>query len=323
MVLNIVKFCAYHYHMVMNWENALRLRHIRCFLEVARVESVSIAAGHLNITQPAVSKTLKELETLLGTRLFDRVGRELRLNEQGRIFQSHAAASLTELSRAHDRLAQAAQSAVQLTIGVLPTAATELVPLAAIEFHGAMPHARLNVRTGPNWLLYNQMRDGQLDLVVGRMPEAGILTGLTFEQLYSEDVVVIVRPDHPILGCHSPQDHLRHYSMILPPKGAVIRGTVERYLTSMGLRDAQGVFETVALPFGRRVVQDSDMLWFISRGVVTEELRRGTLAAIHLGSALLAGPVGICQVENASPHTARSVLIDHLRDVAQRITQPE
>ncbi len=319
MVLNIVNFGIYHYHMVMNWENALRLRHIRCFLEVARVESVSLAATHLNITQPAVSKTLKELETLLNTRLFDRVGRELRLNEQGRIFQSHAAASLTELSRAHDRLGQAAQSAVQLTIGVLPTAATELVPLAAIEFHRAMPHARLNVRTGPNWLLYNQMRDGQLDLVVGRMPEAGILTGLTFEQLYTEDVVLITRPDHPLLTSTNQGAELVRFPMILPPKGAVIRGTVERYLTSIGLRDAQGVFETVALPFGRKVVQSTDMIWFISRGVVQEEIKQGSVAAINLGSALLAGPVGIFLSQNAIPNAARSVLVDHLRTIAQRL----
>jgi hypothetical protein len=80
----------------MNWDQALRLRHIKCFLQVARVESVSLAAASLNITQPAVSKTIKELEELLQTQLFDRVGRRLQLNEQGRIFQNHAAASWLE-----------------------------------------------------------------------------------------------------------------------------------------------------------------------------------------------------------------------------------
>ena len=305
----------------MSWENALRLRHIRCFLEVARVESVSDAAAQLNITQPAVSKTLKELETLLGTRLFDRVGRELRLNEQGRIFQSHAASSLTELSRAHDRLQHNTPDTIPLAIGVLPTAATELVPLAALEFARDMPNARLNVRTGPNWLLYNQMRDGQLDLVVGRMPEAGVLTGLSFEQLYSEDVVLVTRPDHPLLTSIRRDRDLTRFPLILPPKGAVIRSTVERYLTSIGLRDAQGVFETVALPFGRKVVQSSDMVWFISRGVVQEEISRGTLAAINLGSALLAGPVGVFLPQNAKPNPARSTLVEHLRSVARKISQ--
>jgi LysR family pca operon transcriptional activator len=83
----------------MSWDARLRLRHLRCFLEIARAESVSLAAEQLNITQPAVSRSLKELEDMLGTHLFDRVGRGLRLNEAGRVFQSHAAASMVELMR--------------------------------------------------------------------------------------------------------------------------------------------------------------------------------------------------------------------------------
>ena len=70
----------------MNWDQALRLRHIKCFLEVARVESVSLAAMCNN---PRF-KTIKELEELLQTRLFDRVGRRLQL-KQGRIFKIAAA----------------------------------------------------------------------------------------------------------------------------------------------------------------------------------------------------------------------------------------
>ncbi|MFC6590213.1 LysR family transcriptional regulator [Sulfitobacter pacificus] len=88
----------------MNWDAHLRLRHVRCFLEIARAESVSVAADRLNITQPAVSRSLRELEDILGAQLFDRAGRGLRLNEAGRMFQSHAAASMTELMRGYDRL---------------------------------------------------------------------------------------------------------------------------------------------------------------------------------------------------------------------------
>mgnify|MGYP003678462473 FL=1 len=51
----------------MNWDAHLRLRHVRCFLEIARAESVSLAAEQMNITQPAVSRSLKELEDMLGS----------------------------------------------------------------------------------------------------------------------------------------------------------------------------------------------------------------------------------------------------------------
>lgn len=303
----------------MNWHSNLRLRHLRCFLEVARVESVSVAAGQLSLTQPAVSRSVKELEDILGVPLFDRIGRGLRLNEAGRIFQSHAAASLTELMRGHDRLASDSAASVRLSVGALPTAATDLFPSAALRFRTEMPTVRLHILTGPNWLLFNQLRDGSLDLVVGRMPEGDAATGVTFQQLYIEDVVLVCRPDHPILETLSVEENIRQFPLILPPKGAVIFGTVDRYLSSIGLPEMRGEFETVALPVGRKIVQSSDMLWFISRGVVAEELRLGTLSAVDLGSSLLSGPVGISVSRAAPLSVERSVLSDCLRMSADKL----
>ena len=302
----------------MNWDQALRLRHIKCFLQVARVESVSLAAASLNITQPAVSKTIKELEELLQTPLFDRVGRRLQLNEQGRIFQNHAAASWLELSKAKDRLSRETRRR-ELRIGSLPTAATELVPDAVLAFSKDTPNSQLKVRTGPNWMLFNQLRDGQLDLVVGRMPDADLLTDIAFEQFYSEDVVCVVRPDHPILFADHPSDHFLNYPLVMPPKGAVIRPTVERYLTSIGMTGAQGAVETVSLPIGRRIVKQSDYIWFISRGVVMDELLNGSLISCPLQSDLLAGPVGVFTLANATPDVERSAFVQILRDLSQRL----
>lgn len=296
----------------MNWETHLRLRHVRCFLEIARTESVSLAADRMNITQPAVSRSLKELEDMLGARLFDRVGRGLQLNDAGRVFQSHAAASITELMRAHDRISSR-EALVPLSIGALPTASTELLPHAALAFRTEAPHVRLHILTGPNWLLFNQLRDGTLDLVVGRMPEGEAATGVTFEQLYIEDVVLVCRPGHPILGAVIPKAMIAEFPLILPPKGAVISTTVNRYLASIGLPETRGVFETVALPVGRKIVQSSDMLWFISRGVVADELKTGALVSVDLASPLLSGPVGISISRSAPLSVERSVLADCLR----------
>lgn len=297
----------------MNWDAHLRLRHVRTFLEIARAESVSIAADRLNITQPAVSRSLKELEAMLGTQLFDRVGRGLRLNEAGRVFQSHASASMVELLRGRDRLTKDGDLTTRLSIGVLPTAATDLLPRAALAFRKEMPHVRLHILTGPNWLLFNQLRDGTLDLVVGRMPEKDAGSGVTFQQLYVEDVVLVCRPGHEILTQSTPEEHIADHTFILPPSGAVIAQTVERYLASIGLPEMRGAYETVALPVGRKIVGTSDALWFISRGVVADELAAGSLVAVELSSPLLSGPVGISIARSAPINVERSVLAECLR----------
>lgn len=295
----------------------LRLRHIRCFLEAARAGSLAEAAETLLITQPAVSKTIRELEAILGAELFDRSARKIRLNEAGRMFQIHGGAALADLMRAERAVKAATGAAVKLHVGALPTAATDLFPRAATEFAESHKHCLIHVTTGPNWLLLSQLREARLDIVIGRMAEPELMTGLGFEQLYSEDVILTCGPDHPLCGEKQAPRRIGDYPMILPPKGALIHQTVRNYLASIGLPGIRPRFETVSLAFGRKAVQLSDALWFISRGVVADELAAGTLGQIPLDAPMLAGPVGISIREDAPPSPERDDLIASLRDVAR------
>jgi len=300
----------------MNLDPGIRIRHIRCFLEVARLGNLADAAGALHVTQPAVSKTLKELELALGADLFDRSRRKMRLNEAGRIFQQHGATALSELSRAQSAVRREAGRPQSVAIGALPTAASDLLPRAAIEFAREKPNCLVRISTGPNWLLLSQLREGVLDLVVGRMAQSDQMAGLTFEQLYVEDVVLVARPDHPLIGSTTISGSLPDYPLILPPKGAVISQTVRSYLVSIGIHSALPMFETVSLAFGRRAVQLSDAVWFISRGVVAEEIKMGVLGEINLRHPMLAGPVGISLRDDASINLERDAFRDVLRQCA-------
>jgi len=270
----------------------IRLRHLRCFLETARLGSLSAAAGALNVSQPAASKTIKELEAILGRDLFDRTGRRLVLTKSGRLFQQHGGAAMLELARAADLVKDAPPQATRLSVGVLPTATTDLLPRAALAFKDAHPNCLLRVSTGPNWLLMSQLREGQLDLVVGRMSSAEVMAGLSFSPLYAEGICVAVRADHPILRDDDPLKTLGDYPLILPPPGAVISPLVRAFLSRHGIGAQGATFETVALAFGRKVLQSSDAVWFISEGVVQDEIAAGILATLPL-SGLPGGPVGI------------------------------
>ncbi len=190
----------------------IRFRHLRCFLETARLGSLSAAADALNVSQPAVSKTIRELEEVLGKALFDRTRRRLSLTTVGRVFQQHAGAAMAELSRAQSLVMDTPSQITRLSVGVLPTAATSLMPRAALAFRDAFPNCLLRVSTGPNWLLMSQLRESSLDLVVGRMGTAEVMQHLSFHHLYSEDIVAVVRPDHPLTTEAQP---LMRWSVIL------------------------------------------------------------------------------------------------------------
>ncbi|RPE67020.1 LysR family pca operon transcriptional activator [Pacificibacter maritimus] len=280
-------------------DHRIRFRHLHCFLETARLGSLSVAAQALNVSQPAASKSIKELETLLGVALFDRTGRRLVLTSAGRRFQQHAGAALVDLGRAQDMVREMPRQKTKLVVGALPTAATDLLPRASLQFQHARPNCLIRVSTGPNWMLLSQLREGILDMVVGRMTQSGTMDGLSFRQLYSERVVPVVRPGHPLDRADWSASALRDFPLMLPPSGAVISPMVRAYLFNNNISAHEPAFENVSLAFGRHVVQNSDVVWFISQGVVRSDLAAGTLKDLPLQDVMLGGPVGVSMRDGA------------------------
>lgn len=290
---------------------AIKLRHIRAFLDIAALGNLTAVARAQGITQPALSRTLAELEDLLGVALFSREARRLVLTEAGRMFRQQAALGVQAL--------EAAVAALQpgdggrLTVGVLPTVAARLFVQVALRWQKLRPDAILSVITGPQLYLMQLLRAGEIDLTIGRMPAAAEMAGLGFQHLYEEDVVLACRSDHPLqraaLG-----EVLRRCPLVLPPQGAIIRRAVDDYLASLGLQGLQPAFETVALPIGRGIVRGSDAVWFISQGVIREDLARGDLAILPLEARFLSGAVGITQRPDQSARQAQAHLVQITRD---------
>jgi LysR family transcriptional regulator, pca operon transcriptional activator len=291
----------------------IKLRHIRVFLDIAAEGSLTAVARRQGITQPAVSRSLAELEAMLGQPLFQRVGRRMVLTEAGQSFRRHAAQGVAALDEGAMAITPGA-GAGRVTVGVLPTAATRLFPQAALRFHDMRPKAVLSVTTGPHFFLMDLLRDGRIDLMLGRMPAPGEMAGLTFDHLYEEEVVLVARAGHPMATRPVPEV-LAAVPVVLPPPGAIIRRPVDDYLASLGLAGLAPAVETVALALGRGIVRASDAVWFISRGVVAEELDRGDLILLPLAARYMSGAVGITRRQGGGSADA-ALLAEILRDGA-------
>ncbi|AMJ63550.1 pca operon transcription factor PcaQ [Bosea sp. PAMC 26642] len=270
----------------------VRLRHITAFLEVIHRGSVTAAADALTVTQPAISKTLRELEDILDARLFDRSGRVLALSAAGEVFLHHAEASLSALRRGIDSV-RSVESQHLLRIGVLPTASARTMPEAMKLLKSQQFRPTLRIVTGDNDVLLSQLRSGELDLVVGRFAGPERMTGFSFEQLYSEPLAFVVRPDHPGLNAAFDIRRLRDFPVLMPPPRSVIRPTVDAFLFANGVGRISDQIETVSMAFGRRYVRISDAVWIISVGVVDDDLTLGLLALLRVDTRDTQGPVGI------------------------------
>lgn len=293
---------------------AIKLRHIRAFLDIAAEGNLSAVARAQGITQPALSRTLAELEALLDQPMFLRQGRRLVLTEGGALFRRHALAGVQALEAGVAALRPGSGGAIR--VGVLPTVATRFFPLVALRFIQLRPDITLSVETGPHHYLLRLLRDGAIDMMVGRLPAASEMSGLGFDHLYEEDVVLAGRAAHPL--AHRPlAEVLSSVPLILPPATALIRPAVDAYLASLGLNGLRPAVETASLALGRGICLASDALWFISRGVVVEDLDSGAMAERPTGARFLSGAVGITR-RHGDPPPGLAVLETIAREVAAR-----
>ncbi len=302
----------------MTPDSRIKIRHLACFLEVAARRSFGGAAEALAITQPAVSKAIAELEDILGVVLFERSRRGVFLTGYGEAFQRYAGASLTALRQGVDSVSQAqARGGHTLAIGALPTSANRIMPQAVLRAKAEGLGATVRIITGPNELLLQELRQGDLDLVVGRLAAPRAMQALAFEYLYSEEVVFVVRPGHPLLDHETVElGQLADYTVILPTLRSIIRPEVDRLLVSQGVARLPEVIESVSPDFSRRYTRSTDAVWIISYGVVADDLAEGLLARLPVNATPAQGPVGLTQRAEMPASVSLQILMKAIREVA-------
>lgn len=294
----------------------IKLRHIVCYLEVVRLKSFVKAAASLGVTQPAVSKTIQELETVLEVPLLDRSRRSLVMTRFGEVFLRYASASVTALRQGIDSMSDLGNSAATVRIAVLPTVSASILPTAVKQFTDEGLSAKIQIVTGPNDYLLSLLRLGGADFIVGRMAEPDAMAGFAFEYLYSERVVLVVRPDHPLLAQPFVFGAIADYKLIVPPRGSIIRPSVERLFLANGIAAFSDELQTVSGVFGRTLVRSSDHVWVISEGVVSQDVAAGNLKLLPVDTSETLGPVGFTTRNDTAPTLAVEAMKAALRSAA-------
>ncbi len=288
-------------------DRRIKIRHLQTFTEIVRQRSLKGAARRLLLTQPAISRTLSELEEILGAELLTRGRGGIALTPEGEFFLPHAQTSLAALEQGLAGIAQAGGAGVaQMRLGALPSVAARLMPEVLVELGRMEADLRLVITDGPHGSLTALLRDGQLDAVIGRLGAPETMRGLSFTQLYLERVAVVVRPGHPILTDPDLR-RIGDWPVIYPPPGSAIRPFVERLLIAQGIPVPRRRVESVSGEFGRVQTRHSDAIWFISAGVVARDISEGTLTRLPVETAMTEGPIGLMRRADARPDPAQDM----------------
>ena len=291
----------------------IKFRHLEAFICIARARSLKVAADSLNLTQPAVSKTLKELESILGVTLMERGRAGVQLRPEGEVFLQFAEQSTAALQNGLASITNLGAAGGTLSVGALPSVAAQLVPRAVEIFRAGSPDTIVQIREGAHAFLTDHLRNGALDLVVGRLGRPDSMTGLSFTQLREEKVVIVTAPDHPLAGAVQ-LDQIRGYPVLYPPKDAAIRPLVARLMIASGQALFKDRIETTSAAFARAMtLGPAQAVWFISEGVVADDITQGRLTTLNINTEPTTGPVGIMARSEETPspmvHLFRKALI--------------
>jgi LysR family cyn operon transcriptional activator len=267
----------------------VELRHLRYFLEVARYEHISRAADALHVTQSTLSHQIGQLEGLLGTQLFDRIGRGIQLTDAGRTFSDYARRALEEVDEgrfALDGLRDLVRGRVR--IGVIHTYNTTLLPAVIAEFANSYPGIHISIDDLPASEIAAQVASGALHLGLSFATPGR--TDVETEALFSERLMLVVRDDHPLARRKSVSARIL--------SGLRLAVQTERFLSRRMVNAALGAW-----------IGDDIWLEMSSIDAMLETIRlQGQTAAILFERAIGAES-GLKQIEIVQPGVTRTAAI--------------
>lgn len=259
-------------------------RKLLLLIHLADTRSIAAAAAAMSITQSGASIALGRIEHALGMRLFFRGTQSLAPTEEAEKLVLHAKRMYAEVRHAISELSFAAGVSAGTTIvGALPVARADILPRAIGACLAKFPDIQIRSVEAPGAVLISQLRCGELDAVLS-VPDSGFEpAGLLVEPLFSDELVVVGSPAHPLAGLHGVTlDDLVAANWILPRRDSVSRRLFEQAWEQRGMSPPRAAIETADLLLMRLLLSQGDMLALTSLSYVRYELNARQLVRLDL-----------------------------------------
>lgn len=267
-------------HLVMQQGRPLNFHQLEVFRAVARVLNFSRAAEELYISQPAVSRHVKELEKALGVPLFHREGRRVQLNDAGRVVYDYADRAFVlreELQRALAELQGPGRGYLRLAATDVPAA--YLLPRGLAAFQDRYPEVHVSLAVSDMAMVTRQAVQHQVDVGVIDCPATP--ADVQWQPLAIVPVVVVASPGHPLASSGSVDaSHLSHERIIVERKGSATREVMERHLETVGVQAAKTIEIDGVEPIKQAVAANLGLA-FLPLNCVAPELDRGELLRLN------------------------------------------
>ncbi len=271
-----------------------KLHLLRAVDAIEAQRSLLKASTVLSVSQPALTKALKEVEDILQMRLFDRHSRGVEPTKAGVAFVRSARRVLAEMRRLDEELDWLPNpNGAIVALGALPVAATGVLPGILARFRVSNPEIKIRLQQGRTEDLLPHLISGDLDLIVGRLYEPAAPDGLRREPLWAEPISILARAGHPIFSRKKVTvDELRRYELVLPTVSQRVGQEIEQLLSLLDLAPMTSM-RSSSYGFIREMLHATDMISVMPRLMMLGDLLRGTLKVVRLPVPAPPRPAGL------------------------------
>jgi LysR family transcriptional regulator of abg operon len=298
----------------------MRLNQLRDFLSILDAGSIRGAARRLTVSQPALTKSLRQLELELGVKLFQRTPTGVVPTRFGKTLSIRARAVRAELRKAEEELGKLAgdqRGSVAFGVGTVVTVL--IVPDAIRQFRAQFPDARVRIMEGLPHVLLPLVRDETLDLVVGARPSGPLDSVFRFRLLFQSPRAIVARKGHPQTNAKSIAELAGADWLGLPPFGHW--SELQAPPTPPILQNARQLIECDSYNSVVALLAGTDMIAILSRRLLTEPYAREYLQEIKVRERLPSFSVGLFSRADTPLTPAASAMAKALAATARQLSK--
>lgn len=299
----------------------VRLRQLELLAALEHAPTLSAAAREARLSQPAASKLLGALSDDLAIDLFEKAGRALRPTAAGRALIRHAANLVGNLDRAQAEI-EAIGSGLSGTVAVGAGigACYVLMPRALQLLLDRAPDIVVTMREGAMEEHFAMLRDGRLDLVVGRVEPALVDRDFAMDELYDPAIQIVAGPQHPLTRASSLSwAKLAEQDWILPQDGTPMRAGIERIFRRVKRRPSRCMIESSSIQTNVSLMNARDMLWVLSEDITAYFERLGLLKRLPVETLRTAAALSAVRMRARPLPPPATRLMDCLLSAAREI----
>lgn len=301
----------------------LKLRHLRLLVALDEYRHLGRASEFLALTQPAVSRTLAEIERAFDLALFVRSPRGTEPTPHGETVVRFARSVLADFGRTRDELAAVSAGAAGRTaIGAMAVAVPGLVSRAVERMKARSAQTTVSVEEGDLSRLLPRLRLGELDLFVGRLEPGYSAPDLEPEPLLDEPMCLVVAPGHPLAG----RTRLRWRELaaqrwVMPPPWAASRDKLQQLFWRDGVEPPVDLVESASFLVALTFVRERGAIAFWARGVARAHERLGLVTRLRIEVSIELPPVGTIAIRGRRRTPAAERMAACLREAATAIAR--